>query len=98
MSAIKLMDAFFLGAVTGALLCVAIVVGYNARPRGRLTGNGESERRWMRAVESAFQKGREEGLEMRLPKPVLRIEKVGRGWRGTTRAAGLTVDRGEGAA
>lgn len=94
----NLMDAFFLGAVTSALLCVTIVVGYNARPKRRLTGNGESERRWMRAVNEAFQKGRDEGLEVRLPKPVLRIDKVDRGWRGTTRGVGPIIDRGEGAA
>lgn len=90
-------ELFLSGMMTGVLLTIAVVVAAK-RPRRRVTGNGESERRWMRAVEAAFQKGREEGLEVRLPKPVLRIEPVGRGWRGTTRGAGLTVDRGEGAA
>jgi hypothetical protein len=96
MSTMNLMDAFFLGAVTGALLTIAVVVAAK-QPRRRVRGDGESERQWMRAVDEAFAKGREEGLEMRLPKPVLTIEQTGRGWRGTTRGAPI-IDRGEGAA
>lgn len=90
-------ELFLSGMLTGVLLTIAVVVAAK-QPRRRVRGDGESERRWMRAVDEAFVKGREEGLEMRLPKPVLRIEKAGRGWRGTTRGAGPIIDRGEGAA
>jgi hypothetical protein len=90
-------ELFLSGMMTGVLLTIAVVVAAK-RPRRRVRGDGESERQWMRAVNEAFQKGRDEGLEMRLPKPVLRIEKVDRGWRGTTRGVGPIIDRGEGAA
>lgn len=90
-------ELFLSGMMTGVLLTIAVVVAAK-RPRlqGSRRGDGESERRWMRAVDAAFVKGREEGLEMRLPKPVLRIERAGRGWRGTTKP--ITADDGRGAA
>ncbi len=88
-------ELFLSGMVTGVLLTIAVLVAAK-RPRRRVRGDGESERQWMRAVDQAFVKGREEGLEMRLPKQVLRIETVGRGWRGTTKP--ITADDGRGAA
>jgi len=97
-------ELFLAGMVTGVLLCLALALAMWIKPK--VESGAETRRRrsgeraaWQRMVDEAYDAGRSRGREDLLPKPVMRIERVGvKGWRGTTRAAVLTADDGRGAA
>ena len=94
-------DLFLGGMVTGALLCLAIVVGFCLRPRvkrRRRGGDGDGLRRAVNeAYDAGRARGREEMLGRLVPRPKMEVVSRGeRGWIGTTRGV-VVADRGEGA-
>jgi hypothetical protein len=92
-------EIFLAGLVTGVLLATMVVIAVWQRPRPprRRRLDGDAERGWMRAVDAAYDAGRQNGLALRAPeRPALRIvRRDEKGWLGTTRA---TDPDGKGAA
>jgi hypothetical protein len=88
--------------ISGVLLATMVAVGVWLKPRPPRARRiaGEAERSWMRAVDAAYERGRQDGLErVERPHQVLRIvRRDERGWMGTTRAQGGTTPNGKGAA
>jgi len=90
-------EIFLAEMVVGALLCVAMVVAFVLRPvKPRRRRGGDCG---LRSAECGLSEGEgevrffERGL---IDREVLRIESMGRGWRGTTKP--ITADDGRGAA
>jgi hypothetical protein len=85
-----MMDYFLSGVVTGALLASMVVVAVWLRPKPprRRRMDGATERSWMRAVDAAYERGRQDAVGRAVEvKPVLRIvRRDERGWLGTTRS------------
>ena len=95
-------DLFLGGMVTGAVLCLAIVVGFYLQPRvgrrRRRGGDGEGMRRAVNeAYDAGRARGREEALGRLVPRPRMEVRsRANGGWIGTTRGV-VVADRGEGA-
>jgi hypothetical protein len=85
-------DSFLSGLATGVLLAtmVAVAVWLRPRPPRRRRMDGEAERSWMRAVDAAYERGRQDAIGRNAPAHsglrILRRDE--RGWLGTTRAPG----------
>jgi hypothetical protein len=91
--------------LVGVLLTIMIVVAFAVQPRRRMKTRGDGERRWMKAVEAAYDQGRKDALDLgvRRRPQVLKVVKRGeRGFVATTRADGVIsgriLDDGRGAA
>jgi hypothetical protein len=98
-------ETLLCGILVGVLLTIMIVAAFAVQPRRRLKPRGDGERRWMKAVEAAYDQGRADALELGVRRrgQVLKVVKRGqRGFVATTRAdgvlSGLTMDDGKGAA
>lgn len=98
-------ETLLCGILVGVLLTIMIVVAFAVQPRRRLKPLGDGERRWMRAVDAAYDQGRADALELgvrRRPQMLKIVSRGEGGFIGTTRADGVIsgriLDDGRGAA